>query len=75
MPVADLDCRWRVLEDEEREIQTVLKEEQEAGGDHAKVGHLEKRLMEIDGLKKLKPSLREREVRGDAEVLPGYSES
>jgi len=74
VPVSDVDCRWRILEDEEREIQTVLREEQEAGGDQAKVGHLEKRLMEINGLKKLKPSLREREARGDAEVLPGYSE-
>lgn len=52
----------------------MLKEEREAGDDHPRVGHLEKRLMEIEGIKKLKPSLRERRASGQAETLPGYHE-
>lgn len=67
--------RWRVLEDEEKEIQTVLTEEREAGDHEAEVGHLGKRLMEIEGLKKLKPSLRERQASGEDNMLPGYTES
>jgi len=47
--------RWRVLEEEEEEIKVVMHETKAVGGD---VGHLEKRLLEIDGLKRLKPSAR-----------------
>jgi hypothetical protein len=50
------ECRrWAVLEDEEREIKTIGEETKRVGGD---VGHYEKRLLEIEGLKKLKPSMR-----------------
>jgi hypothetical protein len=38
------------------------------------VGHLEKRLMEIDGLWKLKPSSRARRESGTENILPSYEE-
>ena len=69
--------RWQVLEDEENEIKTVMEEAEAVGGD---VGHLEKRLLEIGGLKKLKPSMRLREGRASSHVsvehkLPAYEEA
>jgi hypothetical protein len=67
--------RWCVLEDEEREIHIVLSEEQAAGGGLSAVSNLEMRLLEIQGLKRLKPSLRERRASGPDENLPGYLES
>ena len=67
--------RWRVLEDEETEIHIVLSEEQAAGGGLSAVSSLEMRLLEIQGLKRLRPSLRERRASGPAENLPEYPES
>jgi len=67
--------RWQVLEDEENEIKMVMEEAEAVGGD---VGHLEKRLLEIGGLKKLRPSLRERRSSTQASVhgkLPAYEEA
>lgn len=66
--------RWQVLEDEENEINTVMEEAKAVGGD---VGHLEKRLLEIGGLKRLRPSLRERRSSTQASAqgtLPAYEE-
>jgi hypothetical protein len=63
--------RWRLLEEEEHEIKTVMGEERSTGGEN--VGHLEKRLLEIDGLKKLKPSLRARRASNVHETLPAYA--
>jgi hypothetical protein len=64
--------RWRLLAEEEQEIQVVLKEEKEAGS--ANIGHLEKRLMELKGLEKVKPSTSEQQQNGVAEEesLPAY---
>jgi hypothetical protein len=67
--------RLQVLEDEETEINTVLEEVKAVGGE---VGHLEKRLLEIGGLKKLKPSMREGRGSAQAPVqdkLPAYEEA
>jgi hypothetical protein len=61
--------RWRILEEEEAEIKTVLAEERSSGG-HA--GELEKRLLELEGLKKLKPSMRSSQAQ-QSEALPSYS--
>jgi len=63
-----------MLEDEEREIRIVISEEQAAGVGPGGVSDLEMRLLEIDGLKKLKPSLRERRASEQPESLPGYLE-
>jgi hypothetical protein len=62
--------RWRVLEDEEKDIETVLEAERSTGG---AVGTLETRLKELEGLIKLKPSIRN-EMARDAEVLPAYED-
>ena len=62
--------RWRVLEDEEKDIETVLEAERSTGG---VVGTLETRLKELEGLIKLKPSIRS-EMARDAEVLPAYED-
>ena len=62
--------RWRVLEDEEKDIETVLEAERSTGG---VVGTLETRLKELEGLIKLKPSIRSDMAR-DAEVLPAYED-
>ncbi|KAF2472589.1 uncharacterized protein BDR25DRAFT_313093 [Lindgomyces ingoldianus] len=59
--------RWRVLIAEKEELETVIKESKEAGGD---IGGLEKRLKELEGLLRVKPSLRGEEAR-KGEVLPG----
>jgi len=53
----------------------VLSEERAAGGGLGAVSNLEMRLLEIQGLKRLKPSLRERRASGQDENLPGYLES
>jgi hypothetical protein len=67
--------RWKLLEEEETEIHLVMNEVQAVHGD---VGHLEKRLFEIGGLKKLKPSLRAVSSAGDvanAADPPRYEET
>jgi len=60
--------RWQVLEDEAAEIKIVIEEEVQQGGD---VGHLVKRLMELDGQMRLKPSMRGPAARAE-EQLPEY---
>lgn len=67
--------RWRLLEEEEREICIVMDEETRAGGEQ-RIGHLEKRLMELQGLARLKPSLRARRESAinAEEILPGYED-
>jgi len=62
--------RWRLLEEEEAEIKTVMEEERSIG---RLVGQYEGRLKELEGLMKLKPSLRSHEAR-KAEVLPEYAD-
>jgi hypothetical protein len=64
--------RWAVLEDEEKELHTVIEETKRVGGD---VGHYEKRLMEIEGLKKLKPSLRVPKTTNQEQPPPAYQPS
>jgi hypothetical protein len=61
--------RWKVLEGEEEEIKVVMQETKAVGGE---VGHLEKRLLEIEGLKKLKPSARAGQKNPDSEHPPSY---
>jgi len=62
--------RWRLLDEEINEIKSVISEESMHGS--AEIGHLEVRLMELEGLWRLKPSLRlERTTM--AEELPEYS--
>jgi hypothetical protein len=63
--------RWKVLEGEEEEIKVVMQETKAVGGD---VGHLEKRLLEIKGLKKLKPSARAAQQNPQSENPPSYVE-
>jgi hypothetical protein len=68
--------RWRLLEEEEAEIRVVLGEERANGGEE-QVGELEKRLLEVQGLMRVKPSNR-KEVRPQGahlnDELPPYSE-
>lgn len=61
--------RFRLLEEEEAELKVIIEEEQRDGGN---VGEMEKRLLELEGLKKLLPSLRGHEAR-EAEKLPAYT--
>lgn len=61
--------RFRLLEEEETEIKTVIEEERRHGG---RTGELEKRLMELEGLKRLLPSMRSDEARR-SEALPSYA--
>ncbi|KAF2083783.1 hypothetical protein K490DRAFT_50804 [Saccharata proteae CBS 121410] len=61
--------RWKLLEGEEGEVTVVLSEERSSGGEC--VGHLEKRLKEIKGLMRLKPSLRDLEA-GNSDEPPDY---
>jgi hypothetical protein len=65
--------RWRMLEEEKRDLIVIISEERRHDGEN-NVGHLEKRLMEIEGLWKLKPSLRRKRENPAQEVLPGYEE-
>jgi len=68
--------RWRLLEEEEAEIEVVLGEEREHGGE-GRTGELEKRLLEVMGLMRVKPSNRQ-EARPhgahESDLLPAYSE-
>ncbi|OCK81717.1 hypothetical protein K432DRAFT_9755 [Lepidopterella palustris CBS 459.81] len=61
--------RWRVLQEEEAEIRTVIGAEREIG---SATGTLETRLKELEGLIRLKPSLRSSHMR-DATPLPRYT--
>jgi hypothetical protein len=65
--------RWAVLEDEEKEVKTIIEETKQVGGD---AGHYEKRLLEIEGLKRLKPSMRQARPAAHAEQAPpAYQEA
>jgi hypothetical protein len=67
--------RWKMLEEEETEIRLLMGEVKAVQG---KVGHLEKRVLEIGGLKKLKPSLRAATSTGEvphAKDLPRYEDT
>ncbi|ORY03929.1 hypothetical protein BCR34DRAFT_573074 [Clohesyomyces aquaticus] len=64
--------RWNVLIGEKQELETVISETRQAGADQ--IGGLEKRLKELQGLLRVKPSLRGEEAR-KKESLPGYAES
>jgi len=61
--------RWKVLQSEEDEINVVMEETKAVGG---QVGHLEKRLLEIKGLKSLKPSARAGPQNPQSEHPPSY---
>jgi hypothetical protein len=61
--------RWKVLQGEEDEINVVMQETKAVGG---QVGHLEKRLLEIKGLKSLKPSARPGQQSPQPEHPPAY---
>lgn len=53
---------------EQEELKIVIAEEKESGGN---VGTFEKRLVEVEGTMRLRPSLRGAQARGE-ERLPGY---
>jgi hypothetical protein len=61
--------RWRLIEDEINEVKLLIEEERQHGS--REVGHLEVRKMELEGLWRLKPSLRLRREEG-REALPDY---
>jgi hypothetical protein len=61
--------RWKVLQGEEDEINVVMQETKTVGG---QIGHLEKRLLEIKGLKSLKPSARAGQQNPQFEHPPSY---
>ncbi|KAL6712282.1 hypothetical protein ACN47E_000159 [Coniothyrium glycines] len=60
--------RWKVLMGEQEELKTVMQAEMDSGGE---VGTYEKRLAEVEGMIKLRPSLRPAQVAGN-ETLPQY---
>jgi hypothetical protein len=62
--------RFKVLKGEWEELKVVVQAEGEADAE-AKVGTYEKRMREINGLLRLKPSMRSEQARQD-EVLPEY---
>ncbi|KZM21239.1 uncharacterized protein EKO05_0011537 [Ascochyta rabiei] len=59
--------RWKKLVGELEELRAVIIEERESGGN---VGTYEKRLAEVEGEKRLRPSLRSKENH----ELPGYDQ-
>lgn len=61
--------RWKVLIGEQEELKVVIEAEKETGGD---VGSYEKRLVEVEGLMRLRPSLRG-EAKMEEEGLPEYA--
>jgi len=65
--------RFRLLDDEISEMNTLILEEHREGNDE--VGHLEVQLMELEGLWKLKPSLRHQRNADVQEDLPDYTVS
>jgi hypothetical protein len=62
--------RWNKLIGELEELRGLVQEEREAGGD---VGTYEKRVAELEGEIRLRPSMRGEEKR-EGDVLPEYSE-
>jgi hypothetical protein len=62
--------RWRLIEEERDEILAVMEAERTSGEGGFR-GDLEKRLKELEGLWKLKPSMRAMRDRG-VDVLPSY---
>lgn len=60
--------RWRVLIGELEELRVVIDAEKESGGN---VGTYEKRLAEVEGMMRLRPSLRSKQAK-ENEVLPDY---
>ncbi|KAF2117320.1 hypothetical protein BDV96DRAFT_644745 [Lophiotrema nucula] len=60
--------RWKVLIGEQQELKTVIEAEREECGN---VGTYEKRLLELEGLLRLKPSLRGKAAE-EGQTLPGY---
>jgi hypothetical protein len=60
--------RWKVLIGELEELRVVIEAEKESGGN---VGTYEKRLAELEGMMKLRPSFREEQAKGN-ETLPKY---
>jgi hypothetical protein len=64
------ECRrWDVLEAEERELKTIIAEHRHLGED---VGSYEKRLLELEGLKALRPGLRAKREQSVADAPPAY---
>lgn len=62
--------RWRKLGGELEELEVVVAEERESGGD---VGSYEKRLVELRGQMRLRPGLRSQKAQADVQ-LPGYTQ-
>jgi hypothetical protein len=60
--------RWKKLIGEQEELKVVIEAEKSSGGD---VGSYEKRLVEVEGLMRLRPSLRG-ETKREGKELPGY---
>ena len=61
--------RWKKFAGEQEELKAVIDAEQSSGGT---VGTYEKRLIEVEGMMKLRPSLRSEQER-ENETLPGYN--
>jgi hypothetical protein len=62
--------RWKKLIGEQEELKVVIEAEKSGGGE---VGSYEKRLVEVEGLMRLRPSLRGEGTR-EREDLPAYAE-
>ncbi|KAJ4986694.1 hypothetical protein SVAN01_07753 [Stagonosporopsis vannaccii] len=62
--------RWRKLSGELEELKVVIAEERESGGN---AGTYEKRLAEVEGEMRLRPSLRSHQA-GENAQLPGYGQ-
>ncbi|KAF3041032.1 hypothetical protein E8E11_004148 [Didymella keratinophila] len=60
--------RWKKLIGELEELKIVIAEERESGGN---IGTYEKRLAEVEGEMRLRPSLRSQQAQANAQ-LPGY---
>ena len=60
--------RWKKLIGELEELKVVIAEERDSGGN---VGTYEKRLAEVEGEMRLRPSLRSQQAQADVQ-LPGY---
>lgn len=63
--------RWKKLIGELEELKVVIAEEKESGGN---VGTYEKRLAEVEGEMRLRPSLRSQQAQANAQ-LPGYPQT
>lgn len=62
--------RWKKLIGELEELKVVISEEKESGGN---VGTYEKRLAEVEGEMRLRPSLRSQQAQANAQ-LPSYGQ-